>query len=165
VGQSETLARGVSERPWLGRRYDEITTGCVMDETETKRGKNPASLANLRPTKPGQVLNKEGKNGLSEAHALLVKYMLSKEPLDAEERTRLDIIMGVTFESARVVGKDGAADRKLLIEQVAGKARQQIDLSNEDKSLAGASAAVGFVEAVLNAALAKGKKDDAGPGG
>ncbi|MEN6549034.1 MAG: hypothetical protein ABFE07_23560 [Armatimonadia bacterium] len=136
-----------------------------MDETETKRGKSPASLANLKPIKPGQVLNKEGKNGLSEAHALLVKYMLSKDPLDTEERTRLDVIMGATFETARVVGKEGSADRKLLIEQVAGRARQQIDLSNEDKSLAGVSAAVGFVDAVLNAALSKGKKDDADPGG
>jgi len=136
-----------------------------MDETETKRGKNAASLANLRPNKPGQVLNKEGKNGFSEAHSILVKYMLSKDPLSEEDVTRLDIVMGATFESARVVGRDGAADRKLLIEQVAGKARQQIDLSNDDKSLTGVSAAVGFVDAVLTAALAKGKKDDADPGG
>lgn len=135
-----------------------------MDETETKRGKNPASLANLRPTRPGQVLNKDGKNGLSEAHAILVKYMLSKDPLSEGDRTRLDEVMDVTLESARIVGRDGAADRKLLIEQVAGKARQQIDLSNEDKSLSGVSAAVGFVDAVLNAALAK-KKEDAETGG
>lgn len=136
-----------------------------MDETETKRGKNPASLANLKPMKPGQVLNKEGKNGFSEAHAILVKYMMSKEPLSGDDRTRLDIVMGATFLSAQEIGPKGSADRKLLIEQVAGKARQQIDLSNDDKSLAGASAAVGFVEAVLNAALVKEKKDDAGPSG
>ena len=111
-------------------------------------------MSGLRPAQPGDKRNKEGRNGQSEAHAELLRILY--EPSDKQvDKTKLRTVIDATVDSAQILGSKGAADRKLLLEQAAGKARQQIDISNDDKSLAGTSVAVGLVDAVVASALEK----------
>jgi len=116
------------------------------------------------PIQPGEVRNKSGRNGQSKAHDELVKVLNS--PSDQVDKTWLRVVIDATVKSAQIIGVKGASDRKLLIEQAAGRARQQLDITSDGNELAGASVAVALVDAVVASALEKlHKLDDDGDGG
>ena len=109
----------------------------VADEDPTNPGigveksARERQLAGLRPARPGEVRNKLGTNGWKKAQARIAKF-LSEVADDGDGKdSRLRCILLTAYESARIPGTKGAFDRKLLIEQVAGKARQQVELSGE----------------------------------
>ena len=89
---------------------------------------------NLRPRKPGDPpLNPNGLNGWKKAQARIAKIMNGHEP-GSQFRRRLDEVIMAAYQTARIPGIKGAPDRKLLIEQSAGKAKQQVELSGEVKT-------------------------------
>jgi hypothetical protein len=70
-----------------------------------------------------------GFNGLSEAHRALAKFLSVGEmvPRDdtglvKERGDRFQRVLRAVYDSALIPGKDGAADRRLLVEQMAGRA-------------------------------------------
>jgi hypothetical protein len=95
---------------------------------------NAKSIANLRPATPGDAnRNPTGKNG----HALRADTLKFLADLSADPTsTRFQKLLLAAYTSGIVPGPKGAADRKLLIELAAGKAKQQLDLSNPDGSFA-----------------------------
>jgi len=105
-----------------------------LPENEREKAAPNAGYGNLRPIKPGEVRNKAGTNRWKKAQARLAKFMMEYDP-DHPDQRRLDSVLRASFESALVVGLKGAPDRKLLIEQTVGRARQQLDLSNQDGTL------------------------------
>ena len=137
----------------------------MSDETPKPdgRGKSPGSLGALRPPKEGEPpRNPKGTNGWDERRKVLLKFLDGKSA--DPEKTRIEKVMLATYTNS--LTPKGGMDRKLLNEQYFGKAREQIDLTNDDKSLSGASAAVAFVDLVVAAALEKLRKpDDEGGGG
>jgi hypothetical protein len=97
-------------------------------------------LANLTPVKPGQVLNPTGKNGREGSEAWR-KFLDEFDGAEPSKSRRLR--MHETWYKLIVEEKDTNA-LKLGVEQDQGKAKQQIDLSNEDGSLRPPSIAIGF---------------------
>jgi hypothetical protein len=110
----------------------------------SKRGTNPRSLANLRPPcKPGEVLNPEGKNGRTRAE--FVAAFL--EEIDATEvgqslqakigcpgATRIKALLHRDW----LAGMDKSdVARKSLIEQYAGRPKQQVDLTSNGETMSG----------------------------
>lgn len=85
----------------------------------------------LHAIKPGEKRNKTGMNGWKRAQARITKFMRA---LDAErgdgKTTRFEHLLQAAYEAALVSDRDGAADRKLLIEQCAGRAKQQVDVTS-----------------------------------
>lgn len=74
-------------------------------------------------------MNPTGANGLSEAHRALVKFLSAGEmvPRDdtgliKERGDRFQRVLRAVYDSSLIPGKDGAADRRLLVEQMAGRA-------------------------------------------
>lgn len=119
-----------------------------------KSGKHPNSVANLIRSKPGDPsLNPTGKNGRSANHMAFLAWLDGKS--NTSDKSRIDHVRTAVYTSSLMPGPKGAADRKLIIEQYHGKAKQQIDLSSDDGSVAIGSAASAFVEAVLQAAKEK----------
>ena len=88
---------------------------------------------NLKPIQAGEVRNHTGKNGQSEAHAELMRIL--NEPGDSPDKTWLRLVVEETIHSALIAGRNGAADRKLLVEKATGKAAESHDLTNSDGSL------------------------------
>lgn len=121
---------------------------------DKRKTPHPNSIANLLKSKPGDPpLNPTGKNGRSANHLAFLEWLDGKAP--NQDATRIDNVRRAVYVSSLVPGLKGAADRKLIIEQYHGKAKQQIDLSSDDGSVAIGSAASAFVEAVLQAAKEK----------
>jgi hypothetical protein len=105
-------------------------------QSDSGRGKNPNSLANLKPFQPGVSGNKTGTNGFKKAQARLFKFMAALDKERGEGKSsRTFHLLDAAYQSALIIGPKGASDRKLLLEQLAGKARQQFDLSSEDGSM------------------------------
>jgi hypothetical protein len=139
----------------------------------SKSGVNPRSLANLRPCKKGDPSpNKTGANGRTRGEKVaafldevddttLGKSLQAK--IGCPGVSRIEAVLHREWLAA--MGKSDLA-RKGLREAYAGKPHQAVDISNDDKSLAGASAAVALVDAVVTAALEKLRnRDDEGNGG
>lgn len=99
------------------------------EEQHVGRGRSPGSRAALRANaiKPGQCLNPKGVNGWKKAQARIQKFMAELANPGKSEETRLERLMLAAYTSALMPGPKGAPDRRLLIEQCAGKARQQVD--------------------------------------
>lgn len=97
-------------------------------------GRTEGTLANLRrhAIKPGEVRNKTGTNRYAKAQARFLKFAMHVEE---NGKTRDENVLMATYLSALKPGPAGAADRKLWREHLNGKARQQVDLSNEDGSM------------------------------
>jgi hypothetical protein len=51
-----------------------------------------------------------------------------------QQMSRLDEVILASYRTAIIPGPNGAHDRRLLIEQSAGKAKQQVELANPDGS-------------------------------
>ena len=120
------------------------------DQTQPGSGEDvfakPAAEARARQlaalkehqVKPGQVLNKEGKNGHRARQELVADILSEKEddpkaPQPGETRIR-NVVLALARETYN--GGPGAQSAgKTLLEQFAGKARQQLDLSSEDGSM------------------------------
>lgn len=108
-----------------------------------KRGKNPASLGNLRPAQKGEPSrNPSGKNGRTRAET--VANFLD-DPEDTDIGKTLIRKLGLPENTPRIIavlhrellaalGKSDLA-RKTLIEQYGGKARIQMDLTSSDGSM------------------------------
>lgn len=96
-------------------------------------------LAGLRPAVKGEPSrNPTGKNGHRARQELVADILAEKEddpkaPQPGETRIR-NVVLALARET--YAGGPGAqAAGKTLLEQFAGKARQQVDLSSEDGSL------------------------------
>lgn len=109
----------------------------------SKRGKNPRSLGNLRPGVKGEPpRNPTGNNGRTRAETVAAFL----EEIDDTDMGRMLLtkvgcpggtrIRGLLHrEWLAGMGKSDLA-RKTLIEQYAGRPKQQLDLTNSDRSLA-----------------------------
>jgi len=108
-----------------------------------KSGHHPHSLANLRPSKPGDPSrNPTGKNGRTRAERLAkildgaaitpIELAMVKKLGLPEDTPLIDAL--VHREVIAGLGKSDAA-RKGLREAYAGRPRQQVDLSSEDGSM------------------------------
>jgi hypothetical protein len=60
--------------------------------------------------------------------------MMEADPDDPDGRRRFDLTALTTYESSRIPGPKGAFDRKLIVEQICGKAKQQHELTGKDGS-------------------------------
>jgi hypothetical protein len=107
----------------------------------SKRGTNPKSLGNLRPGTKGEVRNPAGNNGRTRAETVakfleetddtaMGKALLEKVGCPGGTRIR-----GLLHREwlAGMVKSDLA--RKTLIEQYAGRPKQQLDLTSSDRSM------------------------------
>lgn len=114
---------------------DDPNPASAQAEEETPEQRKARGYANLRPAKKGDVLNKTGTNGWRRAQARLAAFVeeVDKDRGDGKA-TRWQHILETCYTSALVPGLKGAPDRKLLIEQVAGRAKQQVELGNTDGS-------------------------------
>jgi len=97
---------------------------------------NP-DTSGLKPAKKGEPgRNKYGKNQYTESRERLVDFFNDKDPTPLTEGlTRFDELLRAAYITGREPGKDGAADRRFVAEQMAGKAKERVDVSNEDGSL------------------------------
>jgi hypothetical protein len=108
----------------------------------SKRGTNPRSLGNLKPSYPGQPgRNPTGNNGRTRAETVakfleetddtaMGKALLEKVGCPGGTRIR-----GLLHrEWLAGMGKSDLA-RKTLIEQYAGRPKQQVDLTSSDRSM------------------------------
>jgi len=122
------------------------------------RGKSPGSLGALRPatSETAGKLNPKGVNGWDERRRVLLDFLNGKSA--DPNITRIERLMQAGYTNG--LTPKGAIDRKFFGEQFFGKAREQLDISNNDKSLSGASMAVALVDAVVTAALEKLRKPD-----
>ncbi len=154
----------------------ENVADATLPPNEPEKPEPNPRYAGLRPIQPGEVRNKSGTNGWKKAQARIRRLMMQFDPEDPEKRRRFDKVILAAYDSSQLVGPKGAADRKLLTEQVAGKARQQYDLSNEDGTLqpVRGDAILSALQAAIAArkneeeeqgAPPPGKPDDDGPAG
>lgn len=98
-------------------------------------GMAPGTQESLRQhaIQPGQVLNKTGTNAWRKAQARIAKFMRGEDP--ARPGTyRIDNTLQAAYETSLIRGPQGAPDRKLLTEQVAGKAKQQHEVTGDGGS-------------------------------
>jgi hypothetical protein len=102
---------------------------------EAKEDPRSKGWGNLRPATKGDAnRNPAGNNGWRKAQSIIAKFMEEPDPDDPAARSRFLCLLGKEYGRA-LDGKGFSA--KLLIEQTAGRARVQIDVSNEDGSLGG----------------------------
>lgn len=90
------------------------------------------SLANLKPIRPGQCLNPSGNNGFKRRQELIAKIL--REPDDEPDAIEpgKSRIRNVVLAMARAAKDGDAGAGKTLIEQFAGKARQQVEIGGPD---------------------------------
>jgi len=102
-----------------------------MADGEPKRVQTQAQRDALKQhaIKPGEVRNKSGANGWKKAQSRIARFLREADPDDPRRSSRWDNLLLAAYETALIRGLKGSADRKLLIEQVAGKARAQLDLN------------------------------------
>jgi hypothetical protein len=101
--------------------------------------KSPEVLAGIEkrkrnlmpPLKPGQVLNREGKNG-RDKNKVVVDFLEAQDSKDPEKRARIQVLLDSMYLRARL---GHSAAMKYLAEQYTGKAKQQVELSNPDGTL------------------------------
>jgi hypothetical protein len=111
------------------------------------RGKNPNSLKNLKPTKPGQVLNPQGinrKRPITDCY-----YQRSEEPLPENLRIRINASIGeeilkpgTTWAEASALRRfldalmeGGTAAAKEIREAIEGKAPQRLEITGPEKKV------------------------------
>jgi hypothetical protein len=99
------------------------------------RGKTPGSRSALEANriKPGEVRNKKGMNGWRKYQAKVSKFFAQMSKADGKE-SRFDRVMQAAYASALVPGPKGSMDRKLIWEQCAGKAKQQVEVTGDGGS-------------------------------
>lgn len=93
---------------------------------------------NLRPAAKGDVRNKLGVNGHRVRQELIASILDepdNDEPLEPG-CSRIRSVVLATVRDAKAGGPGAGTAQKTCIEQYAGKARAQIDLSNQDGTLA-----------------------------
>ena len=98
-----------------------------------KRPRHPASLANLRPIKPGQRLNPSGVNGvnwLAEFRRFALEEIDDPRPKQVGKKLlRVRAVREALFAKA-LRGSDKA--QQFFLEQLQGRAVQQIHISGPD---------------------------------
>jgi hypothetical protein len=99
--------------------------------TDTAEERRAKGYSNLIPAKPGETHNPKGVNGWRRAQSLIAAFL--DEPAEAgKPATRFQSVLMAAYETALIPGIKGSADRKLLVEQKAGKAKQQVEFSGQD---------------------------------
>jgi hypothetical protein len=95
------------------------------------RGNAQGSADALREVgiKPGECRNPNGMNGWRKAQSRIAEFMKAVANPDTGDETRFDRVLMAAYTSALIPGVKGAPDRKMLIEQVAGKAKAHVELS------------------------------------
>ena len=90
--------------------------------------KYPVSrTSHLKPIKPGERRNPNGTNSWKKAQARIAAFMRG---FSADGKTsRWEKVLLAAYTSALVPGPKGAPDRRLLIEQYAGRAKVQVDVN------------------------------------
>jgi hypothetical protein len=101
------------------------------EEESAKQARIARGRANLLPPiKPGETRNPTGANGRKQ-QAKLIRW-LEEATAKGTDETRIEAVWKAMY--LRAIKGDVNAG-KTLMEQHGGKPRQQLDLSNEDKSL------------------------------
>jgi hypothetical protein len=86
-------------------------------------------VANLKPCKPGESRNREGKNGYTKSLSLFREFFNAK---DVNGKTRYQNVL----ESIYLGALNGSARTQMgIVDHMQGKAKEHIDLSNTDGSL------------------------------
>ena len=108
----------------------------MSDDAATGTPAAPGSVEALRKygIKPGEVRNPKGINGPKKYQAKVAAFYAEVAEAGGD-KTRFERILLATYTSALVPGPKGAMDRKLIWEQCAGKAKQQVDITSEDGTL------------------------------
>ena len=102
------------------------------EEEAAKQARIARGRANLLPPiKPGETRNPNGNNGRKKQAALI--RWLEEATEKGQPQTRIERVWQAMYLEA-IKGDVNAG--KALMEQHGGKPRQQLDVSNEDKSLA-----------------------------
>jgi hypothetical protein len=98
-------------------------------EQQRAAGIRAKRIANLKPCKPGESRNRDGKNGITK-YLWLFREFLSEQDLNGKPRIRN------VWESTYLAALNGnVRAQQIMIEQMQGKANEHIDLSNNDGSL------------------------------
>ena len=112
-----------------------------------QRGKNPNSLKNLKPAKPGQILN---PRGINRKRPITDRYFQwSEEPLPEILRTKMNASVGeellkpgATWAEANALRRfmdalmeGGQPSSKEIREAIEGKAPQRIEIAGPEKKL------------------------------
>lgn len=113
---------------------DDVPPPSPEDEAARQAAIKAKRIANLKPIAPGEVRNPRGSSSWQRAQARISEFM-SAAAERGSDTTRMDRLLLAVYTSALKPGPQGAADRKLLVEQCAGKAKQQVDLTNEDGTI------------------------------
>jgi hypothetical protein len=117
---------------------------------------DPASLANLRPIKPGEVRNPTGKNGTN--RAALYRAWAEKAPtlIGDKEKSRIENVWEKTYQRAMDSRrKDCTLSAKIIVEQYQGVPKAAFELTNPDGSLGGGQPVVNPLEVMVEAAIKK----------
>ena len=101
------------------------------DEKATGRERMAKGWGNLRPIQPGEVRNKDGKNG-HRARQELVAAILDEPDDDGPLEpgcSRIRSVVLATVRDAKEGGPGAGTAQKTCIEQYAGKAKQQMEVT------------------------------------
>jgi hypothetical protein len=127
-----------------------------MADGDGKREVAPASMANLRPVKPGEVRNPTGKNGRNRAE--LFRAWAEKSPtlIGDKDKSRIENVWEKTYQRAMDGRrKDCTLASKVIIEQYQGIPKAALELSNPDGSLGNGQSVVNPLDAMIDAAIKK----------
>jgi hypothetical protein len=122
----------MAEEPNLSNNADKDN-----DDKAARLARRARGYANLRPAVKGEVRNPTGTNGFRRRQEEIASILLEKDddgPL-SPGCTRIRSVILAAIRDAKGGGPGAASAQKTCIEQFAGKARQQLDVSNDDKSL------------------------------
>ena len=92
--------------------------------------RNPNSMKNLIPCKPGEVRNPQGHNG-QRARKLFEAFMLAPSAADPKI-TRFEQMLMAGYTSGLKAGTQGAQDRKAAYDQLMGKAKEAFTVTGEN---------------------------------
>ena len=95
----------------------------------SEKGSPKTGHENLRPIQKGEKRNPTGTNGYTRAQARFRKFAMA---LDEDGRSRDEHVLEAIYTSALKPGTPGAADRRLWMEQLRGKAKQQVEVGGKD---------------------------------
>ena len=127
-----------------------------MADGDGTRKLDPASLANLKPIKPGEVRNPTGKNGRNRAD--LFRAWAEKCPLviGDKDKSRIENVWEKTYQRAMDGRrKDCGLHAKIIVEQYQGIPKSSLEVSNPDGSLGNGQSVVNPLELMIDQAMKK----------
>lgn len=101
-----------------------------MAKSKQNKGYNrEKSLPNLKPCKPGQTHNRNGRPRKEICVPDILREIGKRQISDKDKRTQLVAVCEKAFEQAMAGDKDA---RNFIIDRMEGKAKQQIDISGDN---------------------------------